>query len=155
MTHQALFDVVYSGFRDQGFQQSRGDNGILAFRGEGGRKCAAGFIIPDSLYEARFDVVNDGMSQGFILAHKLAGEADPLLVELISAHDNAMGSAPWLKTRLETVGLSYCLTIPEIARATPLRDTDSFPSSIPASQKWFIPANVDWFPKSQQEQASL
>lgn len=53
-TDQAIFDRVASHLIGQG-DVSLLETGQCAYRGERGRKCAVGALIPDELYETRFE----------------------------------------------------------------------------------------------------
>lgn len=67
MNAQQIFDTVYSGLSAQGFRQSRckmksNQSGMdimaCAYRGEGGRKCAVGHLIPDDKYSTELEGKN-------------------------------------------------------------------------------------------------
>ena len=58
---QETFNQVYLGLKSQGFQKSRNQD-QCAYRGEYGRKCAAGHLIPDEHYSPILEggvIVND------------------------------------------------------------------------------------------------
>jgi len=63
MNKQEIFDKVYLGLKSQGFQQSVTDFGsdpnclisVCQYRGEEGRKCAVGWLIPDEAYSANLE----------------------------------------------------------------------------------------------------
>ncbi len=48
-TQQELFDKIFTGLRSQGFERSMVGSSCK-YRGEQGRKCAVGYLIPDSHY---------------------------------------------------------------------------------------------------------
>lgn len=55
-TNQEVFDAVVKGLAAQDFQKSLVQGGMLcAYRGEGGLRCAAGHLIPDSIYRPEFE----------------------------------------------------------------------------------------------------
>lgn len=53
-TEQQLFDKIVSGLRAQG-EPSVDEDGMCAYRGTGGCKCAAGQVIPDDDYRPWMD----------------------------------------------------------------------------------------------------
>jgi len=63
MTRQEIFNIAYRGLKSQGFKGSevRGldplvpQNITCAYRGDGGRKCAIGFLIPDERYSPNIE----------------------------------------------------------------------------------------------------
>jgi len=54
MTRQEIVNVVYKGLKAQGFQRSVSGNEVIGFdckyRGDNGRKCSIGHLIPDGKY---------------------------------------------------------------------------------------------------------
>lgn len=57
MTKQEIYDKVCAGLAAQGGPSMDEKGAQCRYRGTSGRKCAAGFLIPDELYK-------DGMDQG-------------------------------------------------------------------------------------------
>lgn len=61
MNNQEIFNKVWNGLKAQGFERSMAvvdEEDTLkkcAYRGENGRKCAAGHLIPDELYKKEFE----------------------------------------------------------------------------------------------------
>ena len=53
MTDQEVFDKVVTALRGQHYKSYK--NGICAYRGRKGRKCAAGHLIPDELYDEEME----------------------------------------------------------------------------------------------------
>lgn len=53
-TQQEIFDIVWNGLKSQGFKQSVKHNTCM-YRGDDGRKCAAGWLIPDEKYSPKFE----------------------------------------------------------------------------------------------------
>lgn len=51
LTRQEIFDTAYRGLEAQGFKQSLNGSGC-SYRGDDGRKCAIGHIIPDERYNS-------------------------------------------------------------------------------------------------------
>lgn len=53
---QALFDRAVKGLASQGFAPSYlPDNGTCAYRGEDGKRCAVGHLIPDAVYKPEME----------------------------------------------------------------------------------------------------
>lgn len=50
MTRQEIFNTVWNGLKSQGFECSA-HNGTCLYRGPNGRKCAAGWLIPDEEFD--------------------------------------------------------------------------------------------------------
>ncbi len=50
-TGQQLFNEAWKGLKAQGFQQSRGEAGSCAYRGQNGLKCALGHCMSDEDYK--------------------------------------------------------------------------------------------------------
>jgi hypothetical protein len=56
LTRQEIFNVVWTGLKAQGFQQSLNDGGSeCAYRAPDGCKCAFGHLIPDELYDNKIE----------------------------------------------------------------------------------------------------
>lgn len=53
MTHQEIFDTIVKGILSQGGASSWA--GRCKYRDNRGRKCAAGWLIPDKLYDSEMD----------------------------------------------------------------------------------------------------
>lgn len=51
ITRQEAFDRVVRGLAAQGWERSVSERGTCLYRGPEGRKCAAGHLIPDDLYD--------------------------------------------------------------------------------------------------------
>lgn len=59
MTKQEVFDIVYNGLKKQGFEKSEaGYQGLTscAYRGDNGRKCAAGMLFTDDDFNKAVDL---------------------------------------------------------------------------------------------------
>lgn len=134
---QELFDKIVAGLAGQDFvQSSRGAPftwNACMYRGEGGRKCAAGHLIPDEKYDPSFEGVNVlnvkvGAALGFTETRdrvfmgrkdQYAKDNDAGDLEFIlrcqNAHDDAISPAR-MKARLREVGEEYGLSIPEVLR---------------------------------------
>jgi len=102
MTHQEIFDTVYTFLSKQGKQSLLGESGRCAYRGDSGAKCAVGCLIKDEHYSTKIEGmgVNPYILEGYtstkeleiIRALELSGvEPDnapyALLSSLQHAHD--------------------------------------------------------------------
>jgi hypothetical protein len=94
MTHQELFNQVYLGLASQGFKKSGkiSDGDIYClYRGPSGRKCAAGWVIPDDEYDPRMDT--EGLNGNSIGIKTLLGkDYCPLSIKLIEIEPEIMAS---------------------------------------------------------------
>lgn len=113
MTKQETFDTVVRALIAQGGPSTeRTASGIRCrYRGDGGRKCAAGQLIPDDWYEEAMEgrSVSDGADIGAVLAEH--GHDLCLVGDLQYRHDNASwtrnaeghypSDAEWLAAFLE------------------------------------------------------
>lgn len=104
LTRQEMFDKVVEGLASQDFQQSVSvyrinDEGDVDFgcvyRGENGLKCAAGWLIPDELYDPNME---NRLATGIIKQYPQCNEYlecsdddrfDKLVNELQGAHDDS------------------------------------------------------------------
>ena len=56
MDRQKIFNTVFAHFVEQKVPSCLGGTGtICAYRGEGGKSCAIGYLIPDDLYHPSFE----------------------------------------------------------------------------------------------------
>lgn len=106
--NQKAFNKAYRGLKKQGFEQSLNEDGeTCMYRGIDGRRCAAGWIIPDSKY-------HKGMEFHVVAAldTSLFGGADEGFVEeLQSAHD--ISDCPSdMRKRLVSLADRRGLTVP-------------------------------------------
>ena len=88
MTNQEAFDRICEHLIRQG-RPAVGDDGLCAYRGEGGTACAIGGILPDELYRPGIEGSN---IRGLIecrpdVAKYFAGVDADLLARLQNAHD--------------------------------------------------------------------
>lgn len=103
MTKQEIFDKAVAGLASQGFERSviNDDAHIdfCAYRGDGGRRCAIGWLIPDELYSSAFE----GEPVRFLppMIQEFVGyDTYPAFVEdLWAAHDNST-APPDMRYRL-------------------------------------------------------
>jgi hypothetical protein len=54
LDRQKAFNTAYHGLAAQGFEQSRTAAGC-AYRAHDGKRCALGYLIPDSIYHPKFE----------------------------------------------------------------------------------------------------
>lgn len=105
MTEQEIFDTVARHLLTQG-KKSIGVEGGCAYRGKEGCKCAAGCLIPDDLYDPRFENLawGTGVAQAasplakFLDLCATIGHTD-LVRNLQIMHDN-LPPCDWLYTLL-------------------------------------------------------
>ena len=118
---QEVFDFAVGKVIEQGAPALSADN-FCAYRGDLGRKCAFGHLIPDSLYESRFE----GSSAYAILCHNVGSryssrlaasleQHSDLVVELQQTHDNLSTEnlcsfVDNFRQRAETVAKDHGLT---------------------------------------------
>ena len=93
MDRQQIFDTVADGLIAQGRKSTRKvSNGLaLAYRGDDGRKCAAGFLIPDLMYrreEMEGHLFNDHAFDAVRRAQGIMPEDGTLIVQLQWIHDS-------------------------------------------------------------------
>jgi hypothetical protein len=120
VTKQELFDRVVAGLASQGFERSRSaDDEACMYRGLHGRRCAAGWALPDDLYDSRMEGASVDKSP-HTRAEVFVGPADAdalrnLLVALQFAHDRSVFPAD-MRAELRTTGYEHGLVIPECLR---------------------------------------
>lgn len=91
MTLQEIFDTSVNGLRAQGYQQSTDPIKGCLYRGPNGLKCAAGFCIPDEIYEESMEreVIGVVIVKSPALQEMFPTEAhEELLRRLQSIHDS-------------------------------------------------------------------
>lgn len=116
MTKQEVFDKVVRGLASQGYQTSmRG--GTCKYRGEGGRKCALGHLIPDALYVPCMDEPGPAGLAAFQATMAAVGLPDgpmdslgQMIIELRYAHD--CDAPDWLPRGLRSIGTKHGLVWP-------------------------------------------
>lgn len=86
-TNQEAFDIAVRGVLGQG-EPSIGGNGLCRYRGPSGRKCAAGWLLPDVLYHPGME--QSGNWEEVCESNpQLVNLADSRLVTALQAvHDN-------------------------------------------------------------------
>jgi hypothetical protein len=125
MTRQEMFDAAYRGLASQNWQQSRdeGEFTMCLYRGPEGRKCAAGWLIPDNLYDPKME----GHRADSERIREAIGTTSPedttspeyteFLLCLQDIHDLNNG-IPDMKVRLDQFAERAGFTIPQIEEIT-------------------------------------
>ena len=125
-TIQETFNLVWAGLAAQNWQPSMDKSQgaeACAYRGEEGRKCAAGILIPDDRYSSEFEgytvsICNlseiDEEDPSDRIAKILLEEGHQLdfVSACQSAHDNDEGADRSLYDRFISLASHYGLTIP-------------------------------------------
>lgn len=128
LSKQEIFDISYKGLASQGFEQSlrcniygTNDNEPnYAYRGDGGRKCAIGWLIPDEEYDPRIE----GLDVYAALLENMDLEVHAALLEnmdldgsllagLLMCHDRGVSPAA-LQNELQKFADFYHLIIAEL-----------------------------------------
>lgn len=119
-TKQETFNLVVKGLAAQGFEQAKGpyESSDCMYRDDKGRKCAAGQLIPDEIYDPEMEAMG---SIRWLSIHNplyhwyadsgLADHDEGLLIDLQTAHDGATGPMQ-VKIRLRQVAHDHELTTP-------------------------------------------
>jgi len=92
MNNQEAFDIAAKHLLTQNKQSARPIDGRCLYRGPNGLMCAVGALIPDELYEARFEVYTaDELTTPFAQKREIAkyfkGVDPGLLSHLQNIHD--------------------------------------------------------------------
>ena len=85
---QSIFNKVARALLTQGVR-SVDETGRCAYRGEGGRRCAVGHLMPDRVYSPNFENVYAGNLTEDVLVAMGCDSHRELLCELQSAHDDS------------------------------------------------------------------
>lgn len=120
-TNQEIFDIVAKHLLTQGvrsqtakkFENSDGYYPVCAYRGEGGRKCAAGVLIPDSKYNALMEGLNVGSAHVSAALDGVSSASLDLLTALQRMHD-VEEPLTW-PDELKNIAAGYALTYNEAA----------------------------------------
>jgi hypothetical protein len=134
MTNQEIFDKVVKGVLDQGCQSKVG--AVCRYRGTGGTKCAAGFLIPDEKYLCEFETrLADELQHRYPYAVEYTAEQVHLVRALQLAHDQAVNydrNGVDTKDAFRTNFINMACVIAEVAGLSNL-----------AATTWCEPANND------------
>lgn len=108
MTNQEIFNTVVAGLASQGFERSLCSASELtcfscALRGEGGKKCAVGWLIPDEKYFPGME--NETFPETLV-------DGGNLVRNLIWAHDDGITPAV-MRANLRTTAAEFNFTLPE------------------------------------------
>lgn len=102
-TPQEIFDYVIQRLLEQGKRSMTGEEGCK-YRGDGGTRCALGWLIPDDLYVAEMDDFVLSWNVQDLLRHDIpaiTALGHALADDMQSAHDQASDHIPGLfKTTL-------------------------------------------------------
>ena len=115
--HQKIFNKVYIGLARQGFKRSD-DDGNCAMRGADGRRCAIGQLIPNRLFNEKFnygtsvDELPKSVLAYIIGNSDIASDTDFLHL-LMSAHDDSHGAKD-MKENLIAFAGARDLTVPTL-----------------------------------------
>lgn len=117
-TKQTAFDVMWNGLKAQGWQKSMTNN-VCTYRGDNGRKCAVGHLIPDEIYHERMEripiqVVYFELGK-YILPTKEDVQFFGFLEEARWAHDYAIETNKKhnMESCMRRLAKRHNLTIPE------------------------------------------
>lgn len=134
MTKQEVFDIVYKGLAAQGWVRSISNDGGCAYRGNEGRKCAAGYLFSDADLEKMEPIViahrywdscvpeaqvkadvNCKTSSGHIIQHVRHDLAEHItfISRLQAAHDQSR-TAEYMKRQFDRIAVDQGLTIPNV-----------------------------------------
>lgn len=123
LKRQEIFNTVYTGLRAQGFEPSIVMDDACAYRGQEGRKCAIGFLIPDDRYSEDLEGCNPWTleSAGYFSSKFGKIDADPekkaedvfFLNQLQSLHDSSVIYKDSMRNDFEDFAKKNNLTIPE------------------------------------------
>jgi hypothetical protein len=113
MDKQEIFNTVYLGLASQGFKRSINTEAVRCmYRGDEGRKCAAGWLIPDNEYDPAIE--NEGI---VIYVDYFKNKYDPntlyFIKDLQESHD-WFDTPEMVKESLIRRAEHHGLTVPEI-----------------------------------------
>lgn len=117
MTRQQMFNTAYHGLAAQGFERSTSRNGGsgCAYRGADNRRCALGYLIPDSAYNPGWD--ETGASAWDLTEANatpvICRKNQDFLEDLQDVHDGAL-TPDAMRTRLAEFAERWGLTIPAL-----------------------------------------
>lgn len=109
MKLQEIFNTVWNGLKSQGFEQSLVDGNTCVYRGDAGRKCAAGWLLPDEEWSKTFNAKR--IAQVPFFNNNFNIDELDLIFRLQTAHDFAY-SPHDMKIRLLSVAEHHKLDIP-------------------------------------------
>jgi hypothetical protein len=125
MDKQEAFDIVYKGVLSQGGRSMGyfiGDKKELGcmYRGEKGRKCAIGWLIPDDKYDVKFDSETEYPANPMLVLKEVGIELPYDFVdELQDAHDDCEARGTPFRigfiTTMTALAGRHGLNVPEIS----------------------------------------
>jgi len=136
MTNQEIFDTVYKGIIAQGGGSHEGSQCVYRHP-ENGRKCAAGWLIPDELYLPAFEFKNVSkiVSEHHQLTTLWSRAQDSFVYQCQKVHDQSVYDSATLsdtdsysmvysdekfleifKTKMAVLALTYNLVVPEMLK---------------------------------------
>lgn len=108
--NQAAFDKVVRHLRKQGEPSYQADGESCAYRGEDGRMCAVGCLIPDEQYSLSLE--DRTVAYVMMGVPALSGLSHGMLDDLREVHDN-LDPDDW-EAGLRSVAADYGLTMPSV-----------------------------------------
>jgi hypothetical protein len=120
-SNQDAYDKVLKAIRKQKYIQSNDSKGVCAYRGPDGLRCAAGHLIPNSLYRKEIEGKNIGSLKGIYtkIAKYFENVEGYLLTDLQMAHDfrlSSEGNSLGWETKMKQIAKDYNLIYTEPSR---------------------------------------
>lgn len=112
LTDQEVFDKVYLGLHSQGFRRSINEHNMCRYRGDYGRKCAAGWIIPDNLYSDKMESEGVAGLHVFRVVYSLVENVE--FLRLLQMVHDSYNQPDKMKAELEALAKRRGLAIPEV-----------------------------------------
>jgi hypothetical protein len=118
-SNQDVFDEVLKAIRKQKYIQSNDDSkGVCLYRGPNGLRCAAGHMIPNSLYKVQMEGKSVGRLKVIYpeIAKYFENVGGDLLVDLQMAHDirlSSEGNSLGWETEMKQIAKDYNLIYAE------------------------------------------
>jgi hypothetical protein len=119
---QAIFDFVWAALTQQGERCVEKDDDYCIYRGDGGKCCAAGWMIPDSEYKQEWEgesviTPSECCDEWIVTGPSKWFEAKGFDVQFISdlqdCHDLAEGDfVPEFQGKMRKLAAEYNLTVP-------------------------------------------
>lgn len=110
-TRQEMFNRAWNGLKSQGWNHAA-EGTVCVYLTKDGRRCAWGWVDPENTpYRIRTLIHLRADNVG--IAGRLSYPDYLFAIELQSAHDSWLGSAPSLELAMSTLASRYKLTVPE------------------------------------------
>ncbi len=117
LTNQEVFNRVWQNFVVEKAPQSKSEGYYCLYRGPDGKKCAAGLLIPDELYQPGFE-----KRRFSTLPYNITGLVlSPDFVDYVQqAHDDPQEStfSTDIEARLRRLAAEFRLSVPEPVAAS-------------------------------------